>query len=117
VIKGAKTIVKPGKWRTDPYVWRVVHLTFDKVLDALAPPGEIRNPPPPEEVQRAGGILSEPGRWNTPESIADFLSRTIMFTFENHETIPVPIGKRLLFKDEMAEAKRNLALPKEGKGQ
>jgi hypothetical protein len=52
----------------------------------------------------------------TPEEVADFLSRTIMFTFENHETMPVAAGKRLPLKDEMADASRNLAIKKEGKG-
>jgi hypothetical protein len=59
-----------------------------------------------------------PARYgDTPEQVADFLGRTIMFIFENHETMPSPEGTRAVaVKYGMADASRNLAIKNEEKG-
>jgi hypothetical protein len=129
VIKNAKATVRPRKWRSDPFAWRVVRLTFDKILDALAPPGEIRLPPPEEDRPRDFPEMMSrwpnyPARYgDTPEEVADFLSRTIMFIFENHETMPLSERERgghptrwHALKYGMADAGSNLAIKKEEKG-
>src|SRR5262249_7827470 len=32
------------EWRSDPFAYRTLRLAFDRILDKLAPPGEIRAP-------------------------------------------------------------------------
>jgi hypothetical protein len=57
---------------------------------------------------------------DTPEQVADFLSRTIMFIYENHATMPFTEGGRYpraeALKYGMADASRNLVIKKEEKG-
>jgi hypothetical protein len=120
VIRDARATVRPRKWRSDPFAWSVVRLTFDKILVALAPPGEARLPPP--EKNRPRDFPEMMSRWpnyparygDTPEQVADFLSRTIMFMYENHDTMPSPEGTRALaVKYGMADANRALEIKKE----
>jgi hypothetical protein len=115
VIKHARVTVRPRKWRSDPYAWCVVRLTFNKILDALAPPGKIQVPPPKDDPIWSGP--NHPVRFgDTPEQTADFFSRTIMFMYENHETMPL-LGRGWsrwdAVKYGMADASRALEIRKE----
>src|SRR5215510_3323980 len=93
VIETVGLNVRPREWRADPFAYQTMKLAFNHIVDALAPPGEIK--PPSRTVDfREWGLPVEPGlSWSipgtgnfaifhsghqTPEAMAEFTRDVIL---------------------------------------
>jgi hypothetical protein len=119
------------EWRSNPFAFRSVKLAFNKILDGLEPPGEIKLPDRKDNPlalfwgSPAGLGLGLAGK--TPEELASFVCGLLLMAYrsESRETIPKiaiytdrPIRKtarREDFEFGIMDAKRALELKKEPK--
>jgi hypothetical protein len=70
---------EPEGWRSDPFVFRTVRLTFDKVLGRLQPPGEIRRPDL-ADTAIGGGSFVVGG--DTPEQMSEIAADVMMMMLQ-----------------------------------
>jgi hypothetical protein len=128
-ISAARHNISPD-WRSDPFAYRTVRLAFDRVLDKLAPPGEIR--PPARRSKAAHGMepLALPGSgsfflWDeegeiTPEKMAHMISDLVLAALARPPLTEVdpswgPMNREQEdFEYGMSDARRGLQI---GKGE
>src|SRR5262249_3048448 len=118
------------EWRSDPFAYRALRLAFDRILDKLAPPGEISSPrrsegqgslfPGTLPGSRNFFLLAEgEGEEVTPERVARMISDLVLMALaqaslnDEDRSLISRSREQEDFEYGMADARRALEIRRE----